>query len=178
MQHVRRISALSATLTLLPAVASAHPGHDFGASFVGGVLHPFTGWDHLTVLLCLGALAAGRGARFALLAGCLLAMALSGGAAVGVAFPAVPFVEPAILLTVLVSVSLLALRVRLTRNGLLALCLGFTAVHGLAHGQEAPAAHVIGYFSGFTLAGAAIFAAGLLLAERLRLSGHGRGARP
>jgi urease accessory protein len=166
MKHPYRLITVVFTGALLPLVAQAHPGHEINAGFVAGVLHPFTGWDHLTVLLCLGLLAAGRGARLVLGAGALLTAALAGGAGLGLAFPEAAFVEPAILASVLVSVSLLLLRVRIGRAGLLALCLGFTLVHGMAHGQEAAPGNLAAYFAGFTFAGAMIYAAGVWAREK------------
>lgn len=158
-------TVLLALATLTPLVAQAHPGHDSQSGLLMGVMHPFTGWDHLAVLLCLGVLAAGRGARLAMGAGMALMAALAGGAALGLAFPEATFVEPAIMATVIASLALLFLRVRVGRGALLALCLAFTLVHGMAHGQEAPASQIAAYFMGFTLAGAAIFAGGIVLAQ-------------
>ena len=40
-------------LWLVPLAAWAHPGHDI-ADFVSGFSHPFTGIDHLLVLLAVG----------------------------------------------------------------------------------------------------------------------------
>src|SRR5215831_490596 len=134
---MNRLSRKAALLfaTLLPLVAQAHPGHETHAGFLQGVLHPLTGWDHLFVLLSLGALAAMRGARLAALGGGLLAVALMSGAALGLRYAALPFVEPAIFLTVLACAALLVLH-RFIRSGILvALCLAFTFVHGVAHGQ-------------------------------------------
>jgi urease accessory protein len=152
---------------LLPVVVQAHPGHESHAGFLQGVLHPLSGWDHLLVLLCLGAVAAGRGARIATLCGILLVAALAGGAALGVNWQ-VNFVEPAIIVTVAVCLLLLALRPRLSAGTVLGLSMAFAFIHGIAHGQEAPAGDLAGYFTGFTLAGLALYAAGLLLAT-LRL---------
>lgn len=165
MNRLHRIIASASLLTLLPLVAQAHPGHELHGSFALGLMHPLTGWDHLTVLLCLGLLAAGRGARIALSAGALLTAALAGGAALGLMFPEAAFVEQAILATLLVTVSLLLFRVQIGRSALLTLCLGFTLVHGMAHGQEAPAGSLTAYFAGFTLAGALVFASGVWLAR-------------
>jgi urease accessory protein len=168
MRSPRRIFVAATVTLLLPLAAQAHPGHEIEATFVQGAMHPFTGWDHLTVLLCLGLLAAGRGARLVLAAGALLAAALAAGAVLGLRFPQAAFVEQVILATVIVSVSLLLFRVRIGRGGLLALCLGFTLVHGMAHGQEAPAGNLAAYFLGFTLAGTALFAAGVALARAMK----------
>jgi urease accessory protein len=67
-----------------------------------------------------------------------------------------------------VTVSLLLFRVQIGRGALLALCVGFTLVHGMAHGQEAPAGSVFTYFTGFTFAGALLFAGGVWLAQSVK----------
>jgi urease accessory protein len=174
MKNPSRIVSTALLAALLPLAAQAHPGHEIHAGFMMGMLHPFTGWDHLTVLLCLGALVAGRGLLLAISAGALLATTLAGGAVLGLALPHSTFVEPAILVTVLASAALLLVRARLGGGVLLTLCLAFTLVHGMAHGQEAPAEGLAAYFAGFTLAGTVIYAAGVALAgaalRRRRLS--------
>lgn len=176
MRHPLLNLGTAVLVAALPLAAQAHPGHELQASFTAGLMHPMTGWDHLLVLLCLGVLAAGRGARTTLGAGALLAVALAGGAAVGLAFPGPALVEQAVLATVLVSVALLVSHVQIGSGALLTLCLGFMLVHGMAHGQEAPTGgSLTAYFAGFTLAGTALYAVGAWLAlslERLR------GARP
>ncbi len=158
-----RLAAIALGAALLPIAAQAHPGHATHARFLQGVLHPLSGWDHLLVLLCLGALAAARGVRVVSLCGVLLALALGGGAALGLAWPAVPFVEPAIMATVAACLLLLVLRRRINAPALLTLCMAFALVHGVAHGQEAPAGDLAGYFTGFTLAGVALYGTGLLV---------------
>jgi urease accessory protein len=166
MNRLNRYAVLASAL-MLPLMAQAHPGHEIHATLMQGLLHPLTGWDHLFVLLSLGALAAGRGARVAAICGVLLAAALSGGAMVGLAWPTVPFVEPAIFVTVLACALLLVLRRPITRGSLSALCMLFALVHGVAHGQEAPGGDLVAYFAGFTFSGAAIYAAGVVLTQRL-----------
>jgi urease accessory protein len=143
--------------TLLPLVAQAHPGHEAHAGFMQGVLHPLTGWDHLFVLLSLGVLAAMRGVRVATFCGGLLAMALMGGAALGLRNPELPLIESAIFFTVLLCAVLLVLR-RFIHSGVLTLlCLSFTFVHGVAHGQEAPVGDIAAYFAGFTASAVTLY---------------------
>ena len=59
MRHTsKRLSLAAAAVTLtLPALACAHPGADGGAHhapFVAGLVHPFTGVDHLAAMLSVG----------------------------------------------------------------------------------------------------------------------------
>lgn len=154
-------------LALMPIAVQAHPAHEAQASIMQGLLHPLTGWDHLVVLLSLGILASGLRTTARLACAAMLVLAIGGGAALGIAWPATPFVEPAILLTVLASLALLVLRQRIRSGVLMALTLSFALIHGIAHGQEAPAGDLAGYFSGFTLAGLMLFGAGVYVARRL-----------
>jgi urease accessory protein len=158
---------IAALVLLLPLTAQAHPGDAAHATLLQGVMHPLTGWDHLCVLLALGMLVAGRGRRLAVACGAVLVTALMGGAALGLRFPAMPFVEPAILATVVACGLLLLLRRHIHRAGLPGLCLLFTFIHGMAHGQEAPAGEVAGYFAGFTASAVALYGLGLVTALAL-----------
>ena len=95
-QRIAAALGTAAGLVLLPAAAQAHTGHDTHATVMLGLLHPLTGWDHLVVLLSLGVLAGGRGTRIAAVCGAALVAALGGGAALGLNWPTVPFIEPAL----------------------------------------------------------------------------------
>lgn len=164
MSRLNRYAVLASAL-MLPLMAQAHPGHETHAGLMEGLLHPLSGWDHLIVLLSLGGLAAGRSARLVTTCCVWLTVALIGGAALGVAYPQVPFVEPAIIATVAASLVLLVFRRHVSRGGLLSLCMTFMFVHGIAHGQEAPAGDLAAYFAGFAITGAALYGVGLLLAQ-------------
>lgn len=158
---------LIALAALLPFAAQAHTGHDMHAGVMEGVMHPLTGWDHLAVLLSLGLLAGHQGTRLVAACGALLVAALGGGASLGLALPTATFVEPAILVTVMASVLLLSVRRRLSAALLLSLSMAFAFIHGIAHGQEAPAGNLAGYFTGFALAGVGLYAAGVLMGRCL-----------
>ncbi len=177
MNRLFRIAVPVPIATLLPMVAQAHPGHEAHAGMMQGLLHPLTGWDHLFVLLALGALAALRGTRVAACCGLLLIAAFMAGAALGLRFIALPFVEPAILGTVLICGAMLWMRRAIHPNLLAALCLGFAFVHGVAHGQEAPAGDIRAYFAGFTLCAAAIYAMSTLLVLRWKHSARSAAPR-
>ena len=115
-------------LILSPSAALAHSGHDFGS--YAGVLHPFTGADHLLAMLGVGLWASLQTkARLALPLTSLTAMAAGFGlAASGVTLPAT---EPLIL----ASVILLGAAVALSLRAPLALTLPLVALFGLAHGS-------------------------------------------
>lgn len=147
-------------------------------SFAAGLSHPMFGADHILVMLAVGIWAAQIGGRAivgvpAAFVGCMalgFVLALSG--------VALPFVEPAILASVVAIGLLVAAAVRLP----VAACAGvvglFALFHGHAHGGELGAATALAYGAGFVLATAFLHAvgvgAGLLLqklfAERAALA--------
>ena len=50
----RLLAALAILGSLFPEFTFAHSGHDVSVGFVSGVLHPFTGLDHLLVIVLVG----------------------------------------------------------------------------------------------------------------------------
>ena len=123
---------LTLGLLALSAAAQAHPGADAGAhhGFVAGLVHPFTGLDHLAAMLAVGIWSAGTSQR-RWLAPLAFVTLLVLGATLGLALPAVE---------TMIAVSLLACGVLLMSPwrapaGALLLA-GFALFHGAAHGQE------------------------------------------
>lgn len=165
-------AATGTVLTLATASAFAHPGHDaatVGASLWAGLLHPFTGADHLLAMAAVGVWSAlatssrgafGQGApakadllRLPL---AFVAMMLV-GAALGLAGVTLPAVEPMIAVSLLVIGLLVAVRARLSAMAGMAIVGGFALFHGYAHGAELPATAgampaVLAYVGGFAVA--------------------------
>jgi len=128
---------IALTLSVASGMASAHVGTDGAAhhhGFVDGLVHPFTGIDHLAAMLAVGIWSAGATARrrwvaplmfvALLLVGALLARA-------GVVFPAV---ETMIAGSLLAAGALLLAPKQLPLGGLV--MGGFALFHGAAHGVE------------------------------------------
>lgn len=148
------------TLTILLLAAGAgpvlaHTGTDAGShhGFLQGLLHPFTGIDHLAAILALGfSTAAGRGRAW--IAAAVFAAGMLGGALLAMAGVAMPAVEPMIAVSLLVFGLLAASRARLPALAA-ALPAGLFAVfHGAAHGTElapASAAPLAGMLAGTLL---------------------------
>lgn len=131
-----RLAACAALL--LPGLAMAHTGagdaHAHGA-LASGLLHPFTGLDHLAAMLALSVWSA-LAVRPLWLAPAAFVLMLAVGALAGFAGLAIPAVEPMIASSLLVLGLLVA-----TRRGLpvaLAAALAglFAFFHGAAHGNE------------------------------------------
>lgn len=167
MMHRRWIALL--ILFFAPAIALAHPGHGpIGPS--AGFLHPFSGLDHLLVLLGIGFWAARSGTvRGALLAGAAVLAALAGGFAIGLAQGPLPVIELGILASVLLTGLLIGSGARLPTVFTAAIAAGFAILHGHAHGAEMAAGLSASAFAGgFMLASALLLAAGALAATLAR----------
>ncbi|MEW5902820.1 MAG: HupE/UreJ family protein [Pseudomonadota bacterium] len=163
----RILSAL--TLLFFSTAASAHTGH--GASgLVTGLLHPFSGMDHLLAMLAVG-LWAGQlgGRRVWRLPATFMAM-LAAGAFIGMALPDLPLIEPGIAASVLILGLLIASPTKLALPISYALTAAFGLFHGYAHGSEMPsAAAPLAYAAGFLLATAALHLSGIVLGNTLRV---------
>jgi urease accessory protein len=152
---------LSAALFLaLAPLAHAHPGHGPATGLASGFAHPFSGWDHLLVMLAVGYWAAQlRAARLIPLA-FLGAMVL--GAAAGQWTGPVPGIEQGIAASVLVAGLLIARRARMGAGAAAAWACAFALLHGAAHGAEMPAtAGALAYGCGFVAATALLLLAGI-----------------
>ena len=170
---MKRLSFMAPALLALLAAAGpalAHPGHA-GPDTVGllaGLLHPL-GADHLLAMLAVGlwsAVALPLQRRLqgpAAFLGAMLA-----GAVAGRALGAPGLVEPALALSLPAFGLLIALPRLLPAGGGLALVLLAGALHGLAHGAEAPAAAPFaGYAFGFVATTALLHVGGLALGRQL-----------
>lgn len=158
--------ALATALALTAAPALAHPGHVFGLT--AGLEHPLTGPDHLSAMLAVG-LWSGFVLPNRLWAGAAAFLSAMGlGAALGFAGVALPFVEPAILLSVLAFGLLLATARRGQSGTATALSLAmiavFAAAHGYAHAVEASGA-VVAYLAGFLISTLGLHLVGIAIAS-------------
>jgi urease accessory protein len=122
-------------LSLFSTLVFSHPGHGLATAYAG-FLHPFTGWDHLLVMIAVGLWAAkiGGHARWALPATFLLSMSV--GALM--AFNGIGFAGAESVIAASVIAMGLLLLVQLPIN--LGVRVGITALfalfHGMAHGME------------------------------------------
>lgn len=119
--------------------AMAHIGTDFHAhseiGFLDGLLHPFTGMDHLAAMLAVGFWSALTARRLWTTPLAFAAMLLA-GALLGLAGIELPDVEPMIAASLLVLGLLVVLRARLPAALAAALAGLFAIFHGVAHGAE------------------------------------------
>ncbi|MYZ49798.1 HupE/UreJ family protein [Propylenella binzhouense] len=159
---LKRLSLAAAALVVGAAPALAHVGAGATASFAAGVHHPLSGLDHMTVMVAVGLWAALKGGRALWAWPCSFVGVMLAGGLLGMAHVPVPFVEPAILASVVALGLLVALAVDLP-VWLGGLVIGaFALFHGHAHGTEAAAGlSGLEYIAGFALATAALHLAGI-----------------
>jgi urease accessory protein len=160
---------------VLISPAIAHPGSASAASFSAGVAHPFSGLDHIAVMVAVGLWAALKGDRALWVWPMTFIGVMLFGALLGMAHVALPFVDAGIL------VSVVALGLAVTFAIDLPIVVGagiigiFAFLHGHAHGTEvAETINGLEYMAGFVVATATLPALGISLA----LDAHSGTARP
>lgn len=145
----------------------AHPGHDIVgnnfASAYAGFIHPFTGLDHLLVMLAIGIWASKLGgkARWQLPLTFLFSMAI--GAVLGLAGITFSGVETAIAASVMAMGLLLAINLPISAMSRIGLVAFFAIFHGLAHGVELYSQQSFYTLTGMLLATALLHGLGLLM---------------
>ncbi|KAB2897985.1 MAG: HupE/UreJ family protein [Burkholderiaceae bacterium] len=159
----------TAAVLLLPALALAHAdgaAHAHGG-FMAGLLHPFTGADHLAAMLAVGVWSA-LAVRPVWMAPLAFLLLLAVGAVAGFLGVAVPAVEPMIAASLLVLGLLVAQRRRLPVAAAAALTGLFAFFHGAAHGTElGGSGHpwMVAALAGMLLGTAVLHAAGIALGQ-------------
>lgn len=139
----RHLPLLSLACLIGSAVsATAHPAQchsmDLGGATQAGFLHPFTGLDHLLVMVAVGLWAVQIGGRALWLLPCSFVGTMILGGAIGLGGVHQPLIEHGILASiVLLGVALgIAWRPSVLVS---ALCVGAAGLcHGYAHGSEMP----------------------------------------
>lgn len=156
-------------LSLVSTLVFAHPGHGLESAYTG-FLHPFTGWDHLLVMVAIGMWAAkiGDGARWQLPLTFLLVMTL--GALLGL-FGGIHLsgVESAIAASSIAMGLLLLIHLPINLNIRVGLTALFALFHGMAHGMELLTQDAFGVITGMLLATAILHGIGLVLGLQGRL---------
>ena len=160
------LAATALGVTALPAFAHLNPEEH--GSFMAGVSHPFFGADHILAMVAVGIwasqIAAANSDRKALW---IVPSAFVGTMAVGFLMAVygigLPFVEPAILASVIGLGLLVAAAAKLPAAGAAAIVGAFALFHGHAHGGELGSAGAWQFGLGFMIATALLHLAGIAL---------------
>lgn len=164
----KRLSLAAGLLLCAGAPAFAHLDPLAHGSFAAGLSHPLFGADHILVMVAVGLWAAqislqpGRKAALWLVPSAFVG-AMSVGFLMALAGIHLPFVEPAILASVIALGLLVAMAVRLPVAGSAAVVAVFALFHGHAHGAELGSAGALQFGIGFVIATAMLHAAGLAI---------------
>ncbi|MEC5388080.1 HupE/UreJ family protein [Uliginosibacterium sp. H3] len=164
-----RLTALAIAL-FLPALAFAHTGADggshHGSAFIEGLVHPFTGLDHLAAMIAVGVWSAlafrDSAKRMWAMPVAFASLLLVGGL---LAFDGLQLagVEPMIVASLLVLGVMVATQIKLPAAIGATLVGAFAIFHGVAHGSELPAQQALAALSGMVLGTMSLHITGVLL---------------
>lgn len=174
----KQILIAAAALAASAAPAFAHLDPASHGSLMAGLSHPLFGADHILAMLAVGLWAGEIGGRARWMVPATFVATMAVGFALAVIGVGLPFVEPAILASVVALGLIVAIAVRLGAAKAAAIVAVFALFHGHAHGGELGAAGAWTFASGFMIATALLHVAGIGLGMALaRLSGGGSLAR-
>lgn len=157
----RRLSLSAAMLAATVAPALAHLNPNEHGSFMAGVSHPFFGADHILAMVAVGIWAAQIGGRALWAVPAAFVTTMAAGFLLAINGAHLPFVEPAILASVIGLGLLVGLAVRLPVAASAAVVAVFALFHGHAHGGELGSAGAFSFGAGFVIATALLHTAGV-----------------
>ena len=172
MRRSFKLLSLAAAATAgFSTAALAHVGDHSHMSFTQGLLHPFSGLDHVLAMVAVGLWASQLGGRALWLLPLTFPAVMAAGAALGLSGIALPWVEIGIAASVMVLGAAVALALRPSLAISIPLIGAFALLHGYSHGIELPAgASALSYGAGFIAATLVLHAIGIatgLIAGRL-----------
>ena len=166
------LSAAGFAGALFSGLAFAHAGHNVSVSFISGLLHPFSGVDHLLVIVLVG-----FWSTFVLkkiwIGPCVFLLGMCMGVLAGLTNIPLNFFEFGIAASVIVIGLLLLLQNQYSSKAILTLIGTFGIFHGFAHAQlfsdSSLAISLVGQdIVGLILATAALHLSGALLVKLLK----------
>jgi len=154
MRRSFKLLSLAAAATAgFSTAALAHVGDHSHMSFTEGLLHPFSGIDHVLAMVAVGLWASQLGGRALWLLPLIFPAVMAVGAALGLSGVTLPWVEIGIAGSVMVLGAVVALALRPSLAISIPLIGAFALLHGYSHGVELPAsASALSYGAGFIAA--------------------------
>ncbi len=157
----KRLALSTLFMMALSTPAFAHLNPVEHGSFAAGFTHPVFGLDHILAMVAVGLWAFQIGGRALLAVPAAFVGAMLGGFALSLSGLALPFVEPAILASVVVLGLVVAMALKADTAVAAILVAIFAVFHGFAHGGEMGAAATLGYGAGFAVSTALLHGAGI-----------------
>ena len=138
-------------LLVASSAAFAHPGHNV-SGLAAGLMHPFSGLDHLLAMAAVGLWATQGGGRKVWLLPITFMAMLAVGAGIAMHWQSFPMVEAGVAVSALALGLLVSLSMQLPASLGVAITALFGLLHGYAHGLElpesaAPAAYALGFLA-------------------------------
>lgn len=157
----KRLSLTAAIFAAAAAPAFAHLNPEEHGSFMAGISHPLFGADHILAMVAVGLWASQIGGRALIAVPAAFVGTMALGFALAVASVNLPFVEPAILASVIGLGLLVASAIRLPVAACAAIVGLFALFHGHAHGGELGSAGALQFGLGFVVSTALLHVAGV-----------------
>lgn len=136
--HRQLLLAITAFCALASPVAQAHVQGDPAAGFVTGLGHPWSGLDHILVMIAVGVWGAQLGRPAVWLLPVAFPMMMAFGGFIGLLGLPFPSVEVGISLSAIVIGFMVLTEARASMKLIVALVGFFALFHGYAHGTELP----------------------------------------
>lgn len=166
------IAATALAASAAPAFAHLDPAEH--GSLMAGLSHPFFGADHVLAMLAVGLWAAQIGGRALVTVPAAFVATMALGFALATTGASLPFVEPAILASVVALGLIVAMAFHINAATAAAIVGVFALFHGHAHGSELGVAGAWSFAAGFVAATAILHTAGIGLGLALgRVTGNG-----
>ncbi|MEX0860945.1 MAG: HupE/UreJ family protein [Cucumibacter sp.] len=153
------LGALALLALTVPAFAHLDPNEH--GSFLAGLSHPLFGLDHILAMVAVGLWAALIGGRAIWAVPLAFVLTMIAGFGLALIGAPLPFVEPAILASVVVLGLVVALAMPVPVWAGVTLAGFFAVFHGHAHGGELGSAELASFGAGFAISTAVLHAAGV-----------------
>jgi urease accessory protein len=166
---------LGLALVLISAPAAAHTGHSGNASFMSGLLHPLTGWDHLLAIAAVGLWSVVRGGRAPMVWPAAFLVSVLAGFGVAAFGAVMPGFEHVMLASIILPALLAASALRVGLWSAAAVIGFFGFAHGHLHGIEVGPHALAPFAAGMCTAMAGLLAF-IVLGGRIAMAGGARSA--
>ncbi|OJF92971.1 HupE/UreJ family protein [Pararhizobium antarcticum] len=170
----RTLLTAAALLIASSAPAFAHLDPAEHGSLLAGISHPLVGLDHILVMVAVGLWASQIGGKALLAVPGAFVGTMATGFLLAMVGVQLPFVEPAILASVVALGLLVAMAIRMPAAASAAVVGVFALFHGYAHGGELGAAGALPFGLGFVIATALLHLAGIALGLGINRLASGR----
>lgn len=137
-QHRQLLLAIIAFIALASPIAQAHVQGDSASGFTTGLGHPWSGLDHILVMIAVGVWGAQLGRPAVWLLPVAFPMMMAVGGFIGLLGLPFPSVEVGISLSAIVLGFMILTEARASMKLIVSLVGFFALFHGYAHGTELP----------------------------------------